>query len=60
MAGTVTHNYADLIRDDAVHTSLYTDPGVFEDELQKIWYRGWVYIGHESEIAHPGDYCTKQ
>jgi fatty-acyl-CoA synthase len=42
-----------------VHSSLYTDPRVFADELDRIWYRTWVYVGHESEVPQPGDYVRK-
>ena len=52
--------YQDLIKDDRVHTSLYTYLRIFDEEMEKIWYSGWVYVGHESEIANPRDYCTKQ
>jgi phenylpropionate dioxygenase-like ring-hydroxylating dioxygenase large terminal subunit len=52
-------DYARLIRPDRVHGSLYTDPRVFADELARIWYRTWVYVGHESEVAEPGDYVRK-
>ncbi len=41
-----------------VHTRAYTDPAVFEAEMERIFSRTWVYIGHESEIPHPGDYKT--
>src|SRR6201991_2475445 len=51
--------YAELIQPDRVHGSLYTDPSVFADELDRIWYSGWVYVGHESEVAHPNDYVVK-
>ncbi|SHL12089.1 Phenylpropionate dioxygenase, large terminal subunit [Pseudonocardia thermophila] len=51
--------YRRLIEDDRVHGSLYTDPAVFDDELTRIWYRTWVYVGHESEIPQPGDYVVK-
>src|SRR5689334_9344265 len=52
-------DYAGLIRPDRVHGSLYTDPRVFAGELARIWYRTWVYVGHESEVAEPGDYVRK-
>jgi fatty-acyl-CoA synthase len=52
-------DYARLIEPGRVHGSLYTDPRVFADELTRIWYRTWVYVGHESEIAEPGDYVRK-
>jgi fatty-acyl-CoA synthase len=52
-------SWGDLIRPDRVHGSLYSDPAVFEAELQKIWYRTWVYVGHESEVSKPNDYVVK-
>ena len=52
-------DYPRLIKPDRVHGSLYTDPRVFADELARIWYRTWVYVGHESEVRQPGDYVRK-
>ncbi|OBH11018.1 Rieske 2Fe-2S domain-containing protein [Mycobacterium sp. E1747] len=49
-----------LIQRERVHGSLYTDPDIFAEELRKIWYRTWVYVGHESEVAQPNDYVRKQ
>ena len=39
-------DYARLIEPDRVRGSLYTDPRAFADELARIWYRTWVYVGH--------------
>lgn len=41
-----------------VHISVYTDPEIFQEEMRRIFYTTWVYIGHESEVPHPGDYKT--
>ncbi len=49
-----------LIRPDQVHGSLYTDPTIFAEELQKIWYTTWVFVGHESEVPQPNDYVRKK
>jgi phenylpropionate dioxygenase-like ring-hydroxylating dioxygenase large terminal subunit len=49
----------ELVRDDHVHGSLYTDPAIYQAELQKIWYRTWVYVGHESEVPNANDYVMK-
>ena len=54
-----TPDWGDLIRRDRVHGTLYRDPAVFEEELEKIWYRTWVYVGHESEVAKPNDFVAK-
>lgn len=51
--------YARLIEPHRVHGSLYTNPDIFAEELERIWYRSWVYVGHESEIAQPNDYVRK-
>ncbi len=50
---------AQLIERDRVHGSLYTDPEIFEQELERIWYQTWVYVGHVSEVPEPNDYVRK-
>lgn len=52
-------DYTQYVKPDRVHSRIFTDPEVFEDELRNIFYKTWVYIGHESEIPHPGDYKVK-
>jgi len=58
-AATDRPDYAALIQPDRVHGSLYTDPRIFAEELARIWYRTWVFVGHESEVRQPGDYVRK-
>lgn len=48
----------ELIHKDAVHRSIYTDPQIFELEMDRIFNRSWVYLGHFSEIKEPADYKT--
>ncbi|MCW2856566.1 MAG: cbdA1 [Marmoricola sp.] len=50
----------DLIHPDKVHGSLYTDQAIFADELRKIWYTTWVFVGHESEVPQANDYVRKR
>jgi len=54
-----TNQYDALIRPDKVHGSLYTSEEIFAEELERIWYTTWVYVGHESEVAQPNDYIRK-
>jgi len=54
-----TIDYRALIEPQRVHGSLYTDPAIFADELERIWYRSWVYVGHESEVPEPDDFVLK-
>jgi phenylpropionate dioxygenase-like ring-hydroxylating dioxygenase large terminal subunit len=46
----------DLVRADAVHRAAYVDPEVFALEQERIFRRAWLYVGHESEVPHAGDY----
>jgi fatty-acyl-CoA synthase len=57
--GVTEPDLRSLIETDRVHSSLYTNPQIFEAELERIWYRTWVFVGHASEIAEPGDYVVK-
>lgn len=54
-----TPNIADLIQSDRVHGSVYTDESIFQLELEKIWYKTWVYVGHTSEIPNANDFVSK-
>jgi phenylpropionate dioxygenase-like ring-hydroxylating dioxygenase large terminal subunit len=46
----------DLIQPDRVHTRLYIDPAVYAEEMAQIFHKGWLFIGHTSEIPKPGDF----
>jgi phenylpropionate dioxygenase-like ring-hydroxylating dioxygenase large terminal subunit len=52
-------SYSDMVRPDAVHRAVYTDPSVFADEMNRVFAQVWVFVGHESEIPEPHDYITR-
>jgi len=57
-------DYDELIEENGngfrISGRLYHDPQIFEDEMDKIFHRGWVFVGHESEVAEPGEYITRR
>ncbi|MEL0083432.1 MAG: Rieske (2Fe-2S) protein, partial [Gammaproteobacteria bacterium] len=61
---TPTQSYIDfdeLIQEDPqtgfrINHHLYKDEALFQAEMERIYYRGWVYIGHDSEIPDAGDF----
>lgn len=51
-------NYDGLVRPDRIHGSVYTDPDIFDAEMELIFEQGWSFIGHEAEIPNPNDFRT--
>ena len=37
----------------------FTDPQVLRDEYNRVFDKCWLYLGHESELARPGDFVTR-
>lgn len=52
---------ATLLRLDEglVHSDVYASPAIFELEVERIFHRGWMYVGHASEIPTSGDYVLR-
>ena len=46
----------DRVQTDRVHTSLYTDPAIFEAEMDKIFSSTWVWVAHASEVPEAGSF----
>ena len=51
-------NLDELVQEHRVHRKIYTEPEIFALEMERIFERGWVFLGHESEVAQVGDYKT--
>src|SRR5260370_4451241 len=32
----------------------------YQVDLEMIWYRDWLFIGHDCEVSNAGDYLTVQ
>lgn len=47
-----------LVRDAQVHRDVYTDPALFRLEMERLFGRAWILLGHESQVRRPGDYIT--
>jgi phenylpropionate dioxygenase-like ring-hydroxylating dioxygenase large terminal subunit len=50
---------AGLVRKGQVHSAVYTDPAIFELEIERIFHASWVYVGHASEVPEPGDFHAR-
>ena len=47
-----------LVRPDAVHHSVYSDPALFELEMDRLFGRAWLLLCHDSQIPRSGDWVA--
>ena len=47
-------------RREDVAAALFVSPEVFAEEQAKIFATQWVCVGHQSQLARPGDYFVQQ
>ena len=39
-----------------VDRRIYTDLDIYQQELEQVWGRCWIGIGHTSQVPHPNDF----
>ncbi len=51
----------ELVRPDdgRVSRRIFIDPGLYGQELSRVFTRSWLFLAHASEIPAPGDYVTR-
>ena len=42
----------------AMPGELYASEVVYRAEIERIWRRGWLFVGHSCEVRNSGDYIT--
>jgi phenylpropionate dioxygenase-like ring-hydroxylating dioxygenase large terminal subunit len=48
------------VRRGMIPAHIYNDEEIFRLERERLFSRAWVFVGHESEIPHPGDYVVRR
>jgi len=51
---------ARLVEAGRVHRRVYSDPDVFDLEMERIFGRAWLFVGHTSQVLTPGDFITTE
>ena len=44
------------VENGIVRREIFTDRRIYDEEQEKIFSRSWLFVGHENQIASPGDY----
>jgi benzoate/toluate 1,2-dioxygenase alpha subunit len=60
--GGLVSGFGDLVDDRVdegvfrIDRSIYTDPDIFDAEMERLYEKGWVFLCHESQVPDEGCY----
>ena len=43
-----------------IDRTIFTDREIFEREMDTVFAKSWLFVGHETQIPNPGDYFLSQ
>lgn len=44
----------------SVSRDVFVSPDVYQRELETVFTRAWLFVGHESQVPNPGDFFTSR
>lgn len=55
-------SYDEMIDTDRgmISREIFSSKAIFDEELEKVFTRAWLFVGHESQIPKPGDYFASR
>lgn len=51
-------NVRESVREGSFDPQILGDEDLYREELDKVFRRTWLYVGHESQVRSPGDYLV--
>ena len=43
-----------------IERKIFTGEDIFQKELETVYARAWLFVGHESQIPNPGDFFSSR
>lgn len=47
-------------RNGTISPAVFSHPDIYEQELEQVFARMWLFVGHESQIPKPGDFVRSR
>jgi len=48
------------LADGTISREIFVDEAIYQQELEQIFARAWLFVGHESQVPNPDDYFVSR